>query len=189
MGTCLDHPRSGKTQLFRRNVTLQELRAILADPRHHTWKGYYRRHSAQRPEPSPGGALRAGGPHLECSIDSALDYPTLTYSTTVQQRLEAVWPGQDAVLALNEDGYTLVDADLADGDGLPPSLAQLLRRRRRRRRAPVDYVALDSSSDSWFVQFTSSKWEADVCDSLRRALESKAGVDVEVLAFAPHGGW
>ena len=41
--TCINHPRLGKTQLFRRNVGLDELKAIFENPRRHTKKGYRRR--------------------------------------------------------------------------------------------------------------------------------------------------
>jgi hypothetical protein len=43
VGTCLDHPRQGKTQLFRRNVSMQQLRQIFGHPRVHTGAGYHRR--------------------------------------------------------------------------------------------------------------------------------------------------
>ena len=43
VGTCLNHPRSGKTQLFRRNVSKSSLQAIFANPRVHTGDGYYKR--------------------------------------------------------------------------------------------------------------------------------------------------
>eukprot|EP00523_Entomoneis_sp_CCMP467_P014636 CAMPEP_0168772292 /NCGR_PEP_ID=MMETSP0725-20121227/3881_1 /TAXON_ID=265536 /ORGANISM="Amphiprora sp., Strain CCMP467" /LENGTH=484 /DNA_ID=CAMNT_0008821805 /DNA_START=1 /DNA_END=1456 /DNA_ORIENTATION=- len=44
VGTCLNHPRQGRTQLFRRNVrTLEDLREIFQKPRVHTGKGYQRR--------------------------------------------------------------------------------------------------------------------------------------------------
>jgi len=36
VGTCLDHPRQGKTQLFRRNVDLSTLRLLFQNPRYHT---------------------------------------------------------------------------------------------------------------------------------------------------------
>ena len=32
VGTCLDHPRQGKTQLFRRNVNLALLRQLFQEP-------------------------------------------------------------------------------------------------------------------------------------------------------------
>jgi len=43
VGTCLNHPRSGKTQLFRRNVDGATLVSIFANPRVHTGTGYYHR--------------------------------------------------------------------------------------------------------------------------------------------------
>ena len=45
VGTCVHHPRQGKTQLFRRNVDLQLLVAIMTNPRVHTDRGYQRRPS------------------------------------------------------------------------------------------------------------------------------------------------
>jgi len=47
VGTCLSHPRKGKTQLFRRNVDMNTLRAIFSNPRQHTGSGYYRRPKQQ----------------------------------------------------------------------------------------------------------------------------------------------
>lgn len=43
VGTCLNHPKHGKTQLFRRNVSVSTLRAIFENPRTHTGTGYYKR--------------------------------------------------------------------------------------------------------------------------------------------------
>ncbi len=40
VATCLNHPKQGKTQLFRKNVTIDELEAIYQNPRIHTNKGY-----------------------------------------------------------------------------------------------------------------------------------------------------
>lgn len=42
IGTALDHPIQGKSQLFRRNCTNAELVAIMNNPRLHTNKGYQR---------------------------------------------------------------------------------------------------------------------------------------------------
>ena len=36
VGTCMDHPNQGKTQLFRRDQTLDSLSAIFKNPRVHT---------------------------------------------------------------------------------------------------------------------------------------------------------
>jgi hypothetical protein len=43
VGTCLNHPTRGKTQLFRRNISLNELEALFQNPRSHTGRGYYYR--------------------------------------------------------------------------------------------------------------------------------------------------
>ena len=43
VGTCMDHPSKGKTQLFRRNVTRNQLIEIMGNPRTHTGKGYYKK--------------------------------------------------------------------------------------------------------------------------------------------------
>ncbi len=42
VSTCMDHPSMGKTQLFRRNISFEELKIILDDPRWHSNRGYYR---------------------------------------------------------------------------------------------------------------------------------------------------
>ncbi|KAL7541594.1 hypothetical protein ACHAXR_011051 [Thalassiosira sp. AJA248-18] len=52
VGTCLDHPRQGKTQLFRRNVDMATLRMIFKNPRVHTGAGYHRREQQQQQQAS-----------------------------------------------------------------------------------------------------------------------------------------
>ena len=51
IGTALKHPTQGKTQLFRRNCTREELALILQYPRVHTGKGYKQGYK-QRPSES-----------------------------------------------------------------------------------------------------------------------------------------
>lgn len=41
VSTCINHPKKGKTQLFRKNVTVDLLKQIFEYPRKHTGKGYY----------------------------------------------------------------------------------------------------------------------------------------------------
>jgi hypothetical protein len=41
MKTSMDHPKSGPTQLFRRDLSTNEHEACLQNPRQHTGKGYY----------------------------------------------------------------------------------------------------------------------------------------------------
>ena len=41
VATCVKHPKFGKTQLFRKNITIKQLEEIFKNPRTHTDKGYY----------------------------------------------------------------------------------------------------------------------------------------------------
>jgi len=43
VATCVNHPKRGKTQLFRRNVTIKQLKQIFNNPRVHTNIGYYQK--------------------------------------------------------------------------------------------------------------------------------------------------
>jgi len=58
VGSYLEHPRQGKTQLFRRNVDLQEARQIFENPRMHTGRGYQHQH--QQEEIKSRGQCRYG---------------------------------------------------------------------------------------------------------------------------------
>jgi len=49
VGTCLDDPAKGKTQLFRRNINLDCLRLLFRDPQIHSGKGYYSRKNSREP--------------------------------------------------------------------------------------------------------------------------------------------
>jgi len=41
VSTAMKHPKKGKTQLFRQDVSLEQLEEIFKNPRTHTNKGYY----------------------------------------------------------------------------------------------------------------------------------------------------
>lgn len=41
VGTAIKHPQKGDTQLFRKDVSYQQLKTIFKNPRTHTGKGYY----------------------------------------------------------------------------------------------------------------------------------------------------
>mmetsp|Transcript_21534 Transcript_21534/g.26429 ORF Transcript_21534/g.26429 Transcript_21534/m.26429 type:complete len:134 (+) Transcript_21534:98-499(+) len=53
VGSYLQHPRQGKTQLFRRDVDMNEARQIFETPRMHTGRGYHT---------TGGGASQSRGP-------------------------------------------------------------------------------------------------------------------------------
>jgi hypothetical protein len=70
VGTALNHPNQGATQLFRRRCSSEELREIMQNPRVHTGKGYKKR-------PRIEDRHAYGHPtHFEAAeyIDEELDY-------------------------------------------------------------------------------------------------------------------
>lgn len=69
VATCINHPKQGRTQLFRRNVSLEQLKEILTNPRVHTGQGYYRR--SQRPSsPIEGDYIQEpSSKRARCSYD------------------------------------------------------------------------------------------------------------------------
>ena len=40
---AMDHPRQGSSQMFRRDLSEQQFRSVLDDPRAHTGQGYHRK--------------------------------------------------------------------------------------------------------------------------------------------------
>jgi hypothetical protein len=57
VGTCVNHPVRGKTQLFRRNLSPPELKQLFQNPRQHTGKGYYRKHAGHKWKNSQTGTF------------------------------------------------------------------------------------------------------------------------------------
>lgn len=43
IATVVDHPKQGRQQLYRKNITNNELRKLFSNPRTHTNKGYRNR--------------------------------------------------------------------------------------------------------------------------------------------------
>ena len=46
VGTSMSHPTKGKTQLFRKHVSMKLLRRLFQNPRIHTRKGYYEKYTS-----------------------------------------------------------------------------------------------------------------------------------------------
>mmetsp|Transcript_10068 Transcript_10068/g.18319 ORF Transcript_10068/g.18319 Transcript_10068/m.18319 type:complete len:213 (-) Transcript_10068:94-732(-) len=64
VGTCIEHPKQGKTQLFRENINTRELlKLIFTNPRAHTDKGYKRRKNKKN---------RAASAPVDAKIDKKL---------------------------------------------------------------------------------------------------------------------
>ena len=58
VGSYLDHPRQGKTQLFRRQLSLSDASEIFNNPRQHTGKGY---HTKKHHDSATQGKKRKAG--------------------------------------------------------------------------------------------------------------------------------
>lgn len=43
VSTAIDHPKAGRTQLYRRDITIAQLEKLFINPREHTGKGYFKR--------------------------------------------------------------------------------------------------------------------------------------------------
>jgi hypothetical protein len=63
VGTCLDHPKQAKTQLFRREQDARGIEGIFANPRVHTGDGYQRKTQAEKQKlrAAPAQVTRGGG--------------------------------------------------------------------------------------------------------------------------------
>ena len=56
VGSYLDHPTQGKTQLFRRDITMSAVAALFANPRQHTGVGYHTREQLHGKRPASPNA-------------------------------------------------------------------------------------------------------------------------------------
>lgn len=75
VGSYLDHPTQGKTQLFRRDIDMCGVAAIFDNPRHHTGVGYHNTRELQNPKrsaspPVPKPAKRRSTV-CRCGVDAA----------------------------------------------------------------------------------------------------------------------
>ena len=215
VGTCLDHPRAGKTQLFRRNRTLADLAKIFKNPRQHSGA---RAECSMHPPPLPPPPLPP--PALRSSSGAVLPPRPLPpalparsgagyYRRHSWQRAEPSqagrlrlwcclrsgaltdqlcdgWRDEVETLALGS-GYFVVERDGQTWWADVPTALHNKVVGRQKSLPPVDYVALGGGG-RWFVQFTDGNWWLVGPQSLHSAL---CGSDsaVEILAFAPDDGW
>ena len=143
--TQLDHPRKGKTQLFRRDISKEELVRILQDPREHTSKGYYKRSTSKNSYNAIHNIER-----LKCRFDISdtrkFVEEKLKGELSDKTSIESVCLGYDSVFILYTDGRS-------DHFNIP----QILRNRIEEKRdvdIRPEIVALGTHHpDSYFVQF------------------------------------
>lgn len=171
VGTCTNHPKQGKTQLFRRHVSYDDLARIFQNVRTHTGLGYYRRLTTDdAPEPSLGSRKWWG-----CMED--LD------------ELFKNDPDDTPFVTLGPYSYFVVDSDGNPywGSGTPKHLHNKLWGRQRELPS-VDYVAM-GPDESYFVQFTDGvqEWRGLPSD-LSQSLYDASG-SVTTMALGRNGEW
>lgn len=105
-GTCLHHPVRGKTQLFRRHVSVDQLEQIFRNPRSHTGKGYYyTRQSPSQQWKGADGSLTSDMARRWLYVCSAAEHSVSATHLDVLKRLmnkmtEILWePGDPPALA------------------------------------------------------------------------------------------
>lgn len=132
VGTCLEHPRQGRTQLFRRGVSDALLEEILRDPRVHTPKGYQRRVKA--PSASSNGAdlAAAGAGGAGLSEEEAWD----EHLRALEGEAAALQAEIAAVRAVRDELriHRLVAEQALEQKGAAARRGLRTRRQRRRRR-------------------------------------------------------
>lgn len=78
VGSYLDHPTQGKTQLFRREITMDEAPQLFANPRQHTGRGYQQRGGRGR-----GRGRGRGGGRGACRYGSNCHRPNCPFDHQV----------------------------------------------------------------------------------------------------------
>jgi len=145
VATQLDHPRRGKTQLFRRDVSIEDLRRIFGDPREHTSKGYYKRITSRNSYKSIHSIKR-----IECrfrhSDTKSFVIRKLEDELCDKTSVDSISLGYNSVFILYTDGRF-------DHFNIPEVLRSRLEEKREDDIRP-EIVALGSHHpDSYFVQF------------------------------------
>lgn len=86
VGTCLDDPSKGKTQLFRRNMSLEFLAILFRDPQIHSGKGHYSRKNSRQ----PWEILNADGRNILLP-DSAVRWMYVASATGLSNTARELW--------------------------------------------------------------------------------------------------
>jgi len=161
VATCLDHPHRGKTQLFRRNMTLEDLKEIFEDPRTHTSKGYHRIPNSRLKYNEDRSMANPSSMYLFQDEDT-MDF----FKNITKEGIDSISVGCNGFVILYTDGET------AWSSGLPKHLHNKLNGRQRWLPRP-EIIALGlRSRDSYYVQFADGKAEwCDLPDDLETAIQ------------------
>ena len=115
VGICLDHPRQGRTQLFRRNVDMETLRKIFKNPSAHTGAGYYQKQKAPKVVKSSRWKLAIGERvHVRGYADATIMSGLQKYPNHVDPKIKVRFDNGQAFLVnldqlLSPTGNTIAD--------------------------------------------------------------------------------
>ena len=175
VGTCTDHPRLGKTQLFRRNVSYAQLEDLFGNVRTHTGKGYHQKADLHAPDPTE--QLPTLSVSWWCTTNNGMN-DLIQGNRVCPEEYPIMVLGQ-TWLGIHHDGRA------AWGPGIPKFLDNKLRGRQNWL-PTVDVVSLGYEGDNYFVQFADGQMEwAGIPDELSRFLseESNKGTSVQTIAL------
>eukprot|EP00286_Rhodomonas_abbreviata_P017800 CAMPEP_0181322652 /NCGR_PEP_ID=MMETSP1101-20121128/19343_1 /TAXON_ID=46948 /ORGANISM="Rhodomonas abbreviata, Strain Caron Lab Isolate" /LENGTH=346 /DNA_ID=CAMNT_0023430581 /DNA_START=104 /DNA_END=1144 /DNA_ORIENTATION=+ len=194
VGTCLEHPHSGKTQLFRRDVDLAELEKLFHNPRAHTGRGYYKR--ARMPVTPPDFSRHRN--YKGCSGGCAEHEDGFEICMDNEQHVRSFSLGWHSYVVLMNDGSSNVFFDKKDyrSEGYA-ELTRFLRQHRSSETLPPPvYVRLyDDSEDCFcFVQYADGSFASHAHPEFLAAVNSpcpSTGEEriVSKVAFGPNKGF
>ena len=176
VATCLDHPSSGKTQLFRRNNSIRDIEDIFENPRQHTGRGYYK-----------------------CKLDSPEEIGHINSNRYASRRIgeratddrfkkirEKVNVKTIHSISLGVDGFFILYCDgTYDSANIPSYLYEKLTAKDFEEEPIPEVVALGTHHDeSYFVQFADGTQSyRNIPRDLERDLKNAETKVIDVIAF------
>jgi len=175
VATCLDHPKRGKSQLFRRNMTYADLEDIFENPRVHTDGGYYHRLGDGTKVHADRVAKLSKIQHYFEDEDTLDEYESDSFP--INKNFESISVGFNCFFILKNDG------NFMHTSGLPKGLYNKLKGRQSWLPRPQIVQLGKRSCQSYFIQFADgqSQW-ADVPTELDKLLDNADNI-VDVIAI------
>ena len=175
VATCLDHPRSGKTQLFRRNNSVEDIEDIFVNPREHTGRGYFSVKHLGHIDTFCVAEKRLSSHDHEAQALRSLS------SEMYEKKVHSISLGVDSVFILYSDGTF-------NYDNIPAYLHEKLARMDFEEDPIPDVVSLGSHhEDSYFIQFADGTQSyRHLPDKLERILKNSDS-KVDVIGFGANG--
>jgi len=174
VATCLDHPKKGKGQLFRRNMTKSDLKDIFQNPRVHKDVGYHRLGDGTKVDNHR--MLNLSCYRFNFDDEQILD-DFVSDKFPIDNNFDSISLGFDCFFILENDGTFMFSS------GLPKGLHKKLWGRQSWLPRPEIVKLGKNSCQSYFIQFAdgSMKWN-EVPDELDDLLyNSDSTVDIIAL--------